>query len=222
MVRTDWLAVNQVSSEVGESEMKVALTGPMYSGKSTLAKYLETNANFWLMNYTDSLKDMGVRALQAAGISITLDDILTNKKRYRPFLQELGTAVGFDDGYGVQQCIDAWHDAGEPEHVVFDNVRFASQYAQLIPHGFVLVKLHLSPEEISRRARSKGVSADEIRKLMEHQAESGVKSDLWINAERPVEQIAETLLRMGGIPTPKVELALEKFLTEKGDVRYRV
>jgi hypothetical protein len=183
----------------------------MYSGKSTLANYLHNNCDFYLMNYTDKLKSLGVEALNTAGINITLADIVKDKRHYRPFLQEFGTAIGFDEGYGVDLCIEEWTEAGEPEHIVFDNVRFQSQFSRLVPFGFVLAKLHVSPEEQTRRARSKGLEAAEIRKLMEHQAEKGVVPDIWINAERPVEQIAAVLTRMAGIPS-KVDVPFETFV----------
>jgi len=126
--------------------IRIALTGPMHSGKTTLAKYLEDTEKFALCNYTDTLKKLLVIMLneidyaQLANLprELTVADVKANKAKYRPMLQELGTLLGFDNGGYVDVVTRVLKTSGMP--AVFDNVRFASQLEMLKPRGFKLVR----------------------------------------------------------------------------------
>lgn len=169
--------------------MRIALTGPMFSGKTTLANYLQDNHGYVWVNYTDYLKTLAVRALQSIGLSARVEDILTNKPTYRPFLQELGTVVGYDQGSYVLDCLnEACAGYPLPDDVVFDNVRFATQYAKLQPLDFRLVRLAIDPA--TRGSRGVVVSDD-------HYAEQGVPTqpgELVLDARLPTVELAAQLL----------------------------
>jgi hypothetical protein len=82
----------------------------------------------------------------------------------------LGSVVGFDKGAFVEELVAS---AGDAEHIVFDNVRFLSQWERLVPLGFTLVHLAITPMEQEIRARDAGLSAAELGKALSHPAEVG-------------------------------------------------
>jgi hypothetical protein len=133
----------------------IALHGEFLSGKSTLAKRLAYDG-FMVVSYTNLLKEYAAKALTACGIPTTLEDILADKERYRPFLIELGTLLGFDQGFGIRDQIIPLI-AGQ-EFVVFDNVRFPAQMNILAEYGFRLVRI-ITPEVVRlERAYAAGLS----------------------------------------------------------------
>jgi hypothetical protein len=155
-----------------------ALTGGIYSGKTTLARYLQEYHGYYLINFTDVLKRRAVCALTACGVPVTLEDILSKKSLYRGLLQELGGVIGFnDDPRFVDEACEGWVRAGCPDDVVFDNVRTPEQWDILRGIGFTLVEIEISLEEQVQRAECAGVSRPALVKVMEHQIE-GVLSGL--------------------------------------------
>lgn len=174
--------------------MRLALTGPQLSGKTTLARYLQDNHGYIWVNYTDYLKTLAARALQSIGITVTVEDILANKPAYRAFLQELGTIVGFDKGNYVLDCLNetcrkaGFHGGLLPSNVVFDNVRFSSQFALLLPCAFRLVRLAVDPA--TRGSRGTIIAGD-------HYAEQGVPfhlGELTLDASKPTVELVEAIL----------------------------
>jgi hypothetical protein len=150
--------------------LNVALMGPAYAGKSTLATELVEHHGFTLVSYTDLLKSKAAEALCAIGLPTSVTDIVTNKIFYRALLQDLGTVLGFDQGEFVEEAVER---AGATEHIVFDNVRFLPQWERLVPLGFTLVYLAITPMEQEVRARDAGLSADALGKVLAHPAEVG-------------------------------------------------
>lgn len=181
--------------------IRIALQGDGGSGKSTLARYMESEYGWYVMRYSDSLKQSLCDALnyfrQIGEPHIMVGDIHTNKSKYRRVLQELGTAVGFDEGVGVQAQIDEWklYRDSAKQPVIFDNVRFPSQFELLKKHGFILVELFVDFEERKRRALLAGVNPAD----MAHTAEnSHPLADIYLNANGSVEETAAILLAMNG------------------------
>lgn len=149
--------------------MRVALMGPAYAGKTTLATKL-AESGFALVSYTDHLKSKAAEALCSIGLPTSVTDINQNKIFYRALLQDLGTVLGFDRGEFVEEALAT---AGNAEHIVFDNVRFLPQWEKLAPLGFTLVYLAITPMEQEVRAREAGLSAAELGKVLSHPAEVG-------------------------------------------------
>lgn len=123
---------------------RVALTGPMYSGKSAVARELERNYGYTIINFTDILKSSLSRSLALAGAWVSVDDMHTHKARYRRLLQEWGSAIDFDTNPDyVHRALYTWVLQQHPGPVVFDNVRFPAQADCLSTYGFDVVRLDL-------------------------------------------------------------------------------
>lgn len=183
--------------------MRLALIGAMYSGKTSLANYMRDEHGVTVLSYTDSLKVKLVAALNAIGARITLQDVLSNKQVYRPLLQELGSFLGYDEGYGVRAMVEQWQALGGPEPVIFDNVRFPAQWEMLKEHGFVLVGMQVSRAIQVARARGLGVSDEDLAKMASHNAESWFDYDIALDADKPTEELADVLLRLAGMPVSR-------------------
>ena len=104
---------------------RLALTGGLFSGKTTLADALVERSKFKKIDYTGLLKRAAAMALQACGLEVTVEDILSDKEKYRPLLIELGHVLDFDHCYGIEEIIEQLED---DESYVFDNCRFDAQY----------------------------------------------------------------------------------------------
>lgn len=181
--------------------IRIALQGDGGSGKSTLARYMEKHYDWYVMQYSDSLKWALCEALNYFELpddkQFVAADIHANKSKYRKVLQELGTVVGFDEGAGVEDTIDVWKmcrtSANQP--VIFDNVRFPAQFKLLKRHGFVLVELFVDLEERERRAQQAGVKLEDMAHVAEN---SHPIPDIYLNANGSVEETAAILLAMNG------------------------
>jgi hypothetical protein len=189
--------------------VRIALTGPMYSGKTTLAEHMRDNHGWFRIGYNDIIKERLAYELSVLeGRVITVDDIIADKKKYRTALQKLGDALGFNEGNGVLLAMRRWERDRKSynQPVIFDNVRFPGQFERLKEYGFVLVKLEVDTYACRDRATQVGVSTLEFASAVSHFAEAGVglSPDLFINGDRPTAVIADILLRLTGkVRAPK-------------------
>ena len=189
--------------------MKIALTGPMFAGKTSLADYLEAEHGWTKLNYTDTIKVRLCDALNGMykGMGskrrVTVTNIAQHKRTYRKLLQEFGSFLGYDDGFYVDEMLNQWRALGSPEPVIFDNVRFPAQFEALYEEGFVLVGIELSPSTQYERAKAAGVTSAEMEAYQAHAAENGVGAEIWLDGELPVEENANILNRLAGIRLPK-------------------
>lgn len=179
---------------------RFALTGVRFSGKTTLGRYMQEYHGWDFLDYTGRLKQHLVNALNGVyGTNhVDLSDINRDKKRYRRLLQELGTYMGYDQGYDVAYLLNVWNVSGALEPVVFDNVRFMPQFELLKRNGFVLVGLQVSKSVMLERARNAGVDEAEFEKQGEHAAEAGVKPEIMLDGDAPIEENADILYRLAG------------------------
>ena len=181
--------------------IRIAIQGDIATGKSTLTQYMQSQYDWYAIEYADSLKWALCRALnyfeEETGKHFFLDDIHADKDRYRKVLQELGTAVGFDEGAGVEMAVNEWvirrRSANQP--VIFDNVRFPAQFEMLKRHGFVLVELWVNYDIRKARAAAKSIKLDTYGHAAE---ESRNEPDVYLNANGTIEETAELLLRLNG------------------------
>src|SRR5258706_3413216 len=155
----------------------IALNGPIYSGKSTLAEEL-TKRGYMPIIFTDLLKQLYAAALTLAGRPTTVEDIKARKDYFRRALQDFGAHIGFDDDpHFVSIALRPWYAAGRPP-MVLDNPRTDEQAEALHKHGISVVKLDLSQESQERRAQAKGVSKERLDEMMAHPCELGISEYL--------------------------------------------
>jgi hypothetical protein len=183
--------------------MRIALVGASLSGKSTLADYLRDEHGWTKLDYTGLLKEKAAAALTAAGLKTSIPDILSDKKRFRPFLNELGTALGFDTGFGVDVMLSRWAALGSPEPVIWDNVRFEAQAERLRQLGFVLVGLRVDSLELTKRAKDKGISKAEFERQYAWDRDNLPEPEIILDGEWTVEKNADILQRLAGIYLPR-------------------
>ena len=170
----------------------VALNGKPYAGKTALAEAL-MRRGYMFLPFNDILKDIAVQLLEPYIPDLTVAEIKLLKGKYRPFLQELGTLIGFDyDPMFMNIALKPWWEAGMPK-AVLDNVRFPGQFEVLKPYHFKLVQVD-APEEVRKaRARALGVTMREFTKANKHQAEQseGLCYDLTLSSVLDVEELAD-------------------------------
>lgn len=170
----------------------IALCGSIFSGKTTVSRMLEAYHGYTLINYTDYLKKMAATSLSLF-TPTTVDDILNDKEKYRAFLQEFGTLIGFNTE--PKYVLDVLPTV---EPVVFDNVRTKEQWLVLKDRGFRLVYL-TTPLRIQRqRADHMGIDRYTLEDMKAHSIESGVESfaeDIWQTYDTG-ENTAEELATM--------------------------
>jgi hypothetical protein len=155
----------------------IAVSGPIFSGKSTLADEL-TKLGYMPIIFTDLLKQFYASALTLAGRPTTVEDIKARKDYYRRALQDFGSHIGFDDDpHFVSVALRPWYAAGRPP-LVLDNPRTDEQAVALHDHGISVVKLDISQESQGRRAQAKGVSKERLDEMMAHPCEQGISEYL--------------------------------------------
>lgn len=178
--------------------LKIALTGKMFSGKTTVARLLETHG-FYFIDYTGLLKRFAAQAIElATGVPVTQEYIATHKRDYRAFLQAYGSALRFEDGFGVQQVVQEWRDAGASPNVVFDNIRSYKQFEVLrsLEPKYLLVGLPISDELQYERARAQGIGYSELDTMKQHHIETVTYPEISIDGAHTPEYIVNILLRM--------------------------
>jgi hypothetical protein len=183
--------------------MRIALVGASLSGKSTLADYLRDEHGWTKLDYTGLLKEKAAAALTAAGLKTSVEDILSDKKRFRPFLNELGTALGFDTGFGVDVMLSRWAALGSPEPVIWDNVRFEAQAERLRQLGFVTVGLGIDEGSLWKRAIAKKISRGEFLTQYQWDMDNLPEPEILLNGEWAVEKNTDILQRLAGIYLPR-------------------
>lgn len=173
--------------------LRLALTGGLFSGKTTLADALVERSGFQKIDYTGLLKTFVVEALKAIGVEVTIEDILANKEKYRPLIIELGHVIGFDDGYGIDEILAALED---DKSYVFDNCRFDAQYEKLVEAGFILVRITTPMRVRLARAMGQGITRAEFARRIEDASESPLREfpyEVHISVDGDIEQVIEDL-----------------------------
>lgn len=120
--------------------MKIALAGNVGSGKSTIAEHLQ-NKGFYLLNYTELIKEEVADAMVAVGVFTTtkeaLDNIHKDKEFFRPLLIAWADTTGWSTGERLKKILEHLNI----ENIVLDNVRFHSQAEIVNEYGFKIIKL---------------------------------------------------------------------------------
>ena len=177
---------------------RICLTGPMYSGKTTLSHALEKRG-YYIINFSRVLKRYAADALNACGVYTRVDEIEDEKSRYRGFLQHLGTLIGFDaDPCYVKIALEPWIKSSVLPPAVFDNVRTPQQFQVLREWGFQLVQLQIDGATQEERAQGLGVGVQALRDMHNHPIERGLADpslvSLYLDARLPIHEQVDILL----------------------------
>jgi dephospho-CoA kinase len=175
--------------------LRLALTGGLMSGKSSLARYLVNEHGFHYVNYTDLIKEFASVALAEVGMQVSVADIHADKERYRPFLIALATLLDFDHGYGIDEIVKLL-DAQKADKVVFDNCRFDPQFEKLQAAGFRLVRITTPYTVRLARGLEKGMTKDAFDALVNGTVEVPLRSfpgEVRISVDGDMDAVCNTL-----------------------------
>ena len=121
--------------------MKLAVTGKMCSGKTTLCNTLcELEPRFQIFSFGKKVKEVGTELF---GMDPLIKD--------RPLLTSLGQKMREIDSevwinYVIQQC-------SEVEFCLVDDLRYQNEYEALVKNGFRIIQLNISDELQEKRIR---------------------------------------------------------------------
>jgi len=112
--------------------MKIAITGKMCSGKSTLAQIIkEIDDRFVIYSFGRKVKDVA-------------EDLFNMKEKNRTLLTSIGTKMREID-------YDVWvnyviHQTEDKTHCIVDDLRYQNEYEALYNNGFKIIQLVVGPE----------------------------------------------------------------------------
>ena len=121
--------------------MRIAVTGKMCSGKTTLCNYLcSVEPRFQIFSFGRKVKDC---ATDLFGMNPLVKD--------RPLLTSLGQKMREIDSevwinYVIKQCSDI-------EFCLVDDLRYQNEYEALVKNGFKIIQLEVSDELQEKRIR---------------------------------------------------------------------
>lgn len=188
---------------------KLALTssGPL-SGKSTLAKYLESEHGFIRADHSRTLVQSFVDTWNNTHdcMDITVEEVYAEKEEWRQALQQHSLEVGFSDPghavYWTKRTLKEWLSYKPQRNVVFDSFRGELQAQTMRDLGFMVVQLQITEEEREYRAIQLGKDYTKIKAAMDARPdlEKGIaKPDLTLNSELPLDVQARILWTAGDL-----------------------
>lgn len=144
---------------VGESvmTMRIALCGPMSSGKSFIADDLIRERGFQRVSLARGVKSLGEAVMEALMADGLIDESHRGTKQRR-LLQTIGA-----QGRAIDADIwirDALNQSDLHERVVIDDVRFVNEARALVAAGFKLVRLSF-PDQDSQKERLRSAYPDD-------------------------------------------------------------
>jgi len=122
--------------------MKIAVTGKMCSGKTTLCNYLcELEPRFEIFSFGKKVKHVATDLFQ-------MDPLVKD----RTLLTSLGQKMREIDidvwiNYVINQCQDK-------EYCLVDDLRYQNEYESLVKNGFKIIQLNISPDLQEKRIKN--------------------------------------------------------------------
>ena len=122
--------------------MKIAVTGKMCSGKTTLCNYLcELEPRFQIFSFGKKVKDVASDLFQ-----------MDPNVKDRSLLTSIGQKMREIDkdvwvNYVINQCKDV-------EYCLVDDLRYQNEYEALVKNGFKIIQLNISDELQEYRIRN--------------------------------------------------------------------
>mgnify|MGYP007100040917 CR=1 FL=1 len=137
--------------------MKIAISGKMGSGKTTLANVLITQYGFVGLSFAKALKEV---AMTEYGLSH--EEAFGNKKN-RELLQQIGEDKRNEHGqnYWVDKVLEQLNQNPNANYVV-DDVRYHSEYKALKDNGFIMVRIDSRMELRQERLGDRFKNPDHI------------------------------------------------------------
>ena len=122
--------------------MKIAVTGKMCSGKTTLCNYLcEIEPRFQIFSFGKKVKDVASDLFQMDP-QIKDRTLLTGIGQK---MREIDSEVWIN--YVINQCKDV-------EYCLVDDLRYQNEYEALVKNGFKIIQLNISDELQEYRIRN--------------------------------------------------------------------
>lgn len=146
--------------------MKIAITGKMCSGKSTIAKILsESDERFKIYSFGLKVKEVA-------------KDLFDMKEKDRTLLTTLGTKMREIDP-------DVWtkyiiKQTKQNTHCIVDDLRYQNEYEELNKEGFLIIQLHID-EDIQEK-RIKEMYPNNYEDHLNNRNHSSEKNEFkWLN-----------------------------------------
>lgn len=150
--------------------MRLAISGKMLTGKSSIAKALEP-WGFKRMAFADPLKDFACHEF-----GITRAELERDKDHYREYLQRTGQAMKTlhkDDLYWAKKLFEEIKALPPIQNIVVDDVRFPYELDELIDMGFTHIKLIAPLATREYRGKIK-FGPDFVIPMPEHESETAL------------------------------------------------
>jgi len=119
--------------------MKIAITGKMCSGKSTLAQIIkETNSNYVIYSFGQKVKDVA-------------KDLFNMKEKDRSLLTSIGSKMrDIDPEVWINYVINQSKDKS---HCIVDDLRYQNEYEALHKNGYKIIQLVVDPVVQEKRIK---------------------------------------------------------------------
>ena len=113
--------------------MKLAITGEMASGKTSIAKYLVEKYNFTKFSFADDVK---LYATEIFNMNMNM------KVKDRKLLQQFGTKMKeIDENIWIKRLDNKIKDIDISDNIIIDDLRYPNEELYLKSKGFKILKL---------------------------------------------------------------------------------
>lgn len=179
--------------------MKIAITGKMCSGKSTIANFIKAqDNNYQIFSFGKKVKEVATDLFQ-----------MDPEKKDRTLLTSIGTKMReIDPDIWTKYII---HQTKDIEYCIIDDLRYQNEYEYLIKNNFKIIQLLVSPE--IQEERIKKIYPDNFQDHLNNRNHISEKNefhwtdnhlpDLIINTEESVQTIENIILQF--IKTEKLK-----------------
>jgi dephospho-CoA kinase len=124
--------------------MKLAITGKMASGKTSIAKYLVEKYNFSKFSFADDVK---LYATEIFDINMKIKD--------RKLLQQFATKMKeIDENIWIKRLDNKIKDIDISDNIIIDDLRYPNEELYLKSKGFKILKLDIDTELQNNRLKN--------------------------------------------------------------------
>jgi len=159
--------------------MKIAITGKMCSGKSTLAQIIkETNSNYVIYSFGQKVKDVA-------------KDLFNMKEKDRSLLTSIGTKMReIDSEVWMNYVINQTKDK---THCIIDDLRYQNEYEALSKNGYKIIQLEV--DRVTQEERIKLVYPNNYQDHLNNRDHLSEQNEFqWFNNPLIIDTNKETIL----------------------------